>query len=81
MYHVYILLDANGKKYIGYSNDLKRRLWEHQNGKSFYTRRLEDVKIYYYESYSNKDLARAREKNLKKYGSSYHGLLKRLKLK
>jgi len=80
MYYVYLLKSAN-KLYIGYSNNLKRRVSEHMRGKVYTTSKMEKPRLVYYESYNNIDLAKERERKLKQYGSSYQGLLKRLGLK
>lgn len=36
------------------------------------------LKLIYYEAYNTKELATKREFNLKKHGSAYYGLLKRI---
>ncbi len=81
MYYVYILElnDKNKSKkfYIGYSSDLKRRLFEHKSGNVFSTKDKKPELIYY-EAYASIELARERERNLKKFGSAYVGLLKRI---
>ena len=79
MYYVYLLQDQNGKKYIGYSKNLKRRLSEHFNDKVYTSRRMIKPKLIYYEAYSDEKVAKDREKKLKQFGSSYHGLIKRIK--
>lgn len=83
MYHVYLLkLNHDIKQfYIGSTPDIQRRIKQHQNGKVEFTKSKLPVKLIYCEIYSDKDLALMREKNLKKSGSTYMGLLKRLKLK
>ncbi len=81
MYYIYLLIDNNGKKYIGYSENLKRRIKEHLNNKVYTTKRMTNQKLFYYESYFDMSLAKEREKKLKQYGSSYHGLIKRLGFK
>lgn len=81
MYYVYLLKDARDKVYIGYSGDLKRRIKEHLQEKVYTTKRMKEPKLFYYEAYSDKYSAKNREKKLKQYGSSYHGLVKRLKFK
>ena len=80
MYYVYLLEDLIGKLYIGYSSDLKRRIKEHNQKKTYTTRRMQNPNLIYYEAYQTESEAKEREKKLKEYGSSYHGLLKRLKL-
>lgn len=81
MYYVYILKDSNGKLYIGYSNDLRRRIKEHLQQKVNTTKRMIDPKLVYYEAYEQEIAARERERKLKKFGSSYTGLIKRLKIR
>ena len=81
MHYVYLLIDKNQRIYIGYTTNLKRRLSEHKSGKSFWTRRLIDPQIYYFEAYKDEESAKIREKNLKRRGSAYQGLIKRIKLK
>ena len=81
MHYVYLLSDNTGKIYIGFSSDLRKRLSDHQKGKVYRTRRLTNPKLIYYEAYLDINLAKIREKNLKKRGSSYQGLIKRIGLK
>ena len=78
MYYVYLLKDDENKFYIDYTNDLRRRIDEHNLGKTYTTRRMTEPKLVYYEAYNNKDAAVTREKKLKQFGSSYKGLIKRL---
>jgi putative endonuclease len=78
MYYVYLLQDKDGKLYIGYSTDLKRRIGEHTSGKVYTSSRMDQPRLVYYESYNEEVLAKEREKKLKQFGSSYVGLLKRL---
>jgi len=81
MFYVYLLKDKENKIYIGYSKDLKRRFLEHKSGKVYTSRRMNEPELFYYEVYPNIQLAQEREKRLKRFGSAYSGLLKRLKLK
>ncbi len=80
MYYVYLLKDTH-HFYIGYTNNLRRRLYEHKLDKTFTTRRMQDPKLVYYEAYNNENAAKVREKKLKQFGSSYKGLIKRLEVK
>lgn len=79
MYFIYILrsLKDNGF-YIGYSEDPKRRLIDHVNGHVDSTKDRRPVEMIYLEGYQKQAVALEREKNLKQFGSSYTGLLKRL---
>lgn len=66
-YSVYIIQCKDGSYYIGVTNDLDRRLWEHNSGFDIgcytYTRR--PVKLKYYETTSDIKQAILREKQLK----------------
>ena len=77
MYYVYILRLHSGKFYIGYTNSIKRRLVEHKLGKSYFVGREKSFKLIYFEAFNNIDLAKDRERRLKKYGAAYKELLKR----
>ena len=66
-YYVYILTNWNNKvMYIGVTNDLSRRIYEHRNKlvKSF-TSRYNVDKLVYYEYTSDVKAAIEREKQLK----------------
>jgi putative endonuclease len=65
-HYVYVLLSAkNGQFYTGCTSDLKKRLSEHENGKSEYTRNRGPYNLIYYEACLDKKDAYAREKYLK----------------
>jgi putative endonuclease len=65
-YYVYILLSIRDKKfYIGLTNDLKRRLSEHKQGKNVSTAKRLPVKLIFYESFISEKDARRREKYFK----------------
>ena len=67
MYYVYILTNkANRVLYIGVTNDLKRRLYEHKNELvDGFTKRYHVHKLVHYESFRSINDAIAREKRLK----------------
>ena len=69
MYFVYILRTSGNTLYIGQTNDLEKRLREHQ-GKSpksaKYLRRFETFELAYQESYLTRAEAMKREYQLKK---------------
>jgi len=66
MYFVYILLSTIAKKtYVGITDDLKRRLKQHNLGYHFYTKRYKPWKIVFSEKYIDRNAARVREKYLK----------------
>ena len=65
-YFVYILKSLEyDKTYIGITNDLDRRLKEHNSGKAIYTRKYLPWKLIYQEELANRLEARQREKYLK----------------
>ncbi|MFH1522575.1 MAG: GIY-YIG nuclease family protein [Patescibacteria group bacterium] len=82
MYYLYLLRSLKDKKfYIGYTSDLKIRYKQHNKGEVKSTKHRRPLALIYYEAYSSGRLAERRETNLKKYGSAYTSLLKRLNLK
>lgn len=79
MYYFYILKSNKLRKcYYGFTNDLKKRLKEHNSGKSKYTSAGMPWQLVYYEAYSNKDDAKNREKNIKLRKNAYKLLRKRI---
>ena len=65
--YVYMLSCADGSLYTGWTNDLAKRLENHQAGKGAkYTRGRLPVKLAYYETYETESEARKRECAIKK---------------
>lgn len=66
-YYVYIVQCKDGSYYTGVTNDLERRLWEHNSGFNTrcYTFNKYPVKLMYYEHSTDIRQAIAREKQLK----------------
>jgi putative endonuclease len=64
--------------YIGCTNDLKKRLQEHNDGKVFSTKKMLPIDLIYFEAYKSKEAAYKREKNLKAFGSGLTRLKSRL---
>ncbi len=63
---VYVLESLKaGDRYTGFTNDLKRRLKEHQNGKSFSTKFRLPFKLIYFEGCLSVEDAQRRERYLK----------------
>jgi putative endonuclease len=63
--YMYILLCSNGHYYTGSTNDLERRLIEHQNGEGAnFTRKHLPVELVYYEEFDRIDDAFYREKQV-----------------
>jgi len=70
MFYVYALINQiNNDLYIGYSDDLKRRIQEHNNGQVQSTKSKRPWKLLYYEAYNNKSLALKQEKRLKMHAA------------
>ena len=67
MYFVYILSNWNGKViYVGMTNDLRRRTYEHKNELvDGFTKKYHVHKLVYYEGYKDVNDAIFREKKLK----------------
>lgn len=73
MYDVYVLKDDKSKElYYGYTNNLKRRMLEHNNKKQSWG-------LIYYEAYTSETDARNREKRFKNYAQALTALKIRLK--
>ncbi len=68
-YYVYILASKrNGTLYIGVTNDLARRVWEHREGLGDgFTKKYGVEMLVYYETFDDINVAIRREKRLKKY--------------
>jgi len=65
-YHVYILISQkDNKHYTGFTNDLTRRLKEHEQGIVKSTKNRRPLKLIYTESYPVKEEATKREKFFK----------------
>ncbi|KKQ93796.1 hypothetical protein A2865_03425 [Candidatus Woesebacteria bacterium RIFCSPHIGHO2_01_FULL_39_17] len=78
MYYVYILKSSkSGKLYYGYTDNLKRRIKEHQEGKSKYTKSQLPIKLVFYSAFKNKKNAKDFELYLKS-GSGKAFVYKRL---
>lgn len=79
MFYVYILRSLKDRNlYTGSTNDLKRRLAEHNGGKVFSTKERVPFELIYYEAYKSEKDARHREHNLKLRARALNQLKKRL---
>jgi len=66
LFYVYVLESLQDEqRYIGYTNDLNRRLKEHREGKSFSTKFRLPVKLIYFEACLSSIDAKRRENYLK----------------
>ncbi len=65
-YIVYILISRVARKtYVGHTNNLERRLEEHNIGKSLFSKRYKPWRIIYKELFSKEEDAIKKEKYLK----------------
>lgn len=66
MFYVYVIRSRkNGRLYTGSTNDLRKRLKQHNEGKSTWTKNRGLWELIYYEDCLNEQDARSREKYLK----------------
>lgn len=66
MHYVYVLEDSTTKRlYVGRTNDLKRRLQEHLQGKTYTISRMSNLKLIFYEAFGAKEDSIRREKYFK----------------
>lgn len=67
MYYTYILECVDKSFYVGSTNDMKNRLYQHNNSEhgAEYTKIRRPVKLVYLEKYKTLTAARRREKELK----------------
>ncbi len=80
MWIIYIIQHTTTKQiYIGVTQDLKRRLSEHNSGNQRATKRNSgEWLLIYAEAYRSKSSAYERERKLKQYGSAKQKLFKRI---
>jgi len=79
MFYVYILKSGkDGKCYIGSTNDLRKRLKLHNDGKVFSTKTRRPLALAYYEAFYSEVDARQREQKLKNYGKATSELYKKI---
>ena len=63
---MYILKCSDGTYYTGSTNNLEKRLWQHQTGEgSDYTKKRRPVELVYFEEYDRIDYAFYREQQVK----------------
>ncbi len=72
-YYVYVLASKrNGTLYIGVTNDLIRRVYEHKNNLiAGFTSKNNVHRLVYYEQFDNIEYAIHREKRLKKWNRKW----------
>jgi Predicted endonuclease containing a URI domain len=68
-YFVYLIISTKRKKnvsYVGYTNNLKKRLISHNNNKGAKFTKGSKWKLLYYKKFDNKKIAMSEEYKLKK---------------
>ena len=80
MFYVYCIQSIDDKErfYIGSTNDLRRRLNEHNTNENQSTKNRQ-WRVVYYEAYLTDKAARQREQKLKQHGNTKQKLMKRIK--
>lgn len=73
MYYVYILTNKrNGTLYVGSTNDLRKRIWQHKNkAVDGFTKKYGINKLMYYESAETQEAAAYRERQIKKWNRAW----------
>tara|TARA_Y100001970_G_scaffold146668_1_gene180129 strand:+ start:1344 stop:1595 length:252 start_codon:yes stop_codon:yes gene_type:complete len=69
MHFVYLIVSKNKKRtisYVGYTNNIKKRLKKHNNSKGAKFTRGRKWKLKYFKIYKNKNIAMKEEYKLKK---------------
>jgi putative endonuclease len=70
MWSVYILQNSAGRFYVGHTNDLKRRVIEHNAGQTLSTRGRGPWTLAHVETFDAKEAAYAREREIKSWKSA-----------
>jgi putative endonuclease len=71
IFFVYIIYSpALDRFYVGYTSDFSKRLFEHNSGFSDFTAKTTDWQLKYKESFPERSLAIAREKQIKRKKST-----------
>ncbi len=67
-YFIYIMSSERGTLYIGMTNDLKRRVYEHRNNLvEGFTKKYKCHKLVFFEQTSDVETAISREKQIKRW--------------
>ena len=70
-YYVYIMTSPTGTLYIGMTNDLHRRVYQHKHGLiEGFTKKYHVSRLAYFEQVNDVHVAIAREKEIKKWRRS-----------
>ena len=79
MFYIYLLKSRKDKGlYTGFTNNLERRVKEHNNGFVHATKLRKPLELIYCEGYKSEIDARKREENLKLHSRAFAQLKKRI---
>src|SRR4030066_1771522 len=78
MHYFYVIRNEQKELYYGYSSNLRKRFFEHNNGVSFSTK-SHAWKPVFNEAYLSEGDAREREKQIKRFGQAWAQLRRRIK--
>lgn len=79
MYYVYLLQSQrDGQYYIGHTNNLKKRLREHNSGRVKSTKPRRPFVLVGYEIFPNRSAARYREHDLKQHSDKKRAFIGKL---
>ena len=79
MYFVYVLKSVKHDQfYVGHTNDINKRLMEHNSRFSEYTSKYMPWRLIYFEAFQTRSLAMWREKSLKNHAKGFQELKKRI---
>jgi putative endonuclease len=77
-YRVYFMASRSRVLYIGVTNNLGRRVWEHQNNLiECFTKQYRCHRLVYFESFDRVENAIQREKQLKRWNRAEEGCIDR----
>ena len=81
MYYFYVLKSTKLENYFykGSTNNVRRRLAEHNRGDVFSSKPFAPYDLIYYEAYASEKAAREREKSIKNSGAGWGALMGRVK--
>ena len=76
MFFVYVLRNSQGRLYVGFTQDLERRVRQHQDDEGGWTKGKGPWELVHHEGFSERTEALKRERNLKR-GKQNQDLRKR----
>jgi len=75
MWYLYLLLCDQKTFYVGITDNPEKRLLEHRNKKSLFTKKFSDIKLVYCEKYPGKHKAALRERQIKGWSKTKKQML------